>query len=82
VTADDLVMILPYLFVKAKIDRLLAQFNFIEAFHRGESDGDKVEVYLTNFRIVIERIQKFKLPDPESSNLHPQDGFEMKIETN
>jgi hypothetical protein len=22
------------------------------------------------------------LPDPESSNLHPQDGFEMKIETN
>lgn len=40
VTADDLVTILPYLFVKAKIDRLLAQFNFIQAFHRGDGDGD------------------------------------------
>lgn len=49
VTADDLVRILPYLFVRAKIDRLLAHFNFIEAFHRCESDGDPVEVYKTNF---------------------------------
>jgi len=40
VTADDLVTMLPYLFVKARIDRLLAQFNFIETFHRSECDGD------------------------------------------
>ena len=60
-TADDLVALLPYLFVKARIDRILAQFNFIEAFHRCESDGDPVEVYKTNFRIVIERINSMKL---------------------
>lgn len=65
-TADDLVTILPYLFVKAKIDRLLAQFNFIDAFHKSESDGDQVEVYLTNFRIVVERILSFKLPESRS----------------
>lgn len=53
VCADDLVALLPYLFVKSKIDRLLAQYNFIDAFHRSESDGDQVEVYLTNFKIVI-----------------------------
>jgi hypothetical protein len=40
VTADDLVSILPYLFVKANVDRLLAHFNFIVAFHIASDEGD------------------------------------------
>jgi len=54
--ADDLVTILPYLFVKAKINRLFAHIQFIEAFHYSISDGDEVEVYLTNLKIVKQRI--------------------------
>ena len=57
--ADDLVTILPFLFVKAKISRLLAHIQFIEAFHYSVSDGDQVEVYLTNLKIVKQRIQGF-----------------------
>lgn len=70
-TADDLVTILPYLFVKARIDRILAQFNFIDAFHKSESDGDQVEVYLTNFRIVVERITIFTLPESTAVKRQP-----------
>jgi hypothetical protein len=58
------VALLPYLFVKSKIERLLAQFHFVEAFHRSESDGDQIEVYMTNFRIVIEVIKNFKIGEP------------------
>ena len=36
VCADDLVAILPYLFVQAKVDRLFAHFNFVCAFHISE----------------------------------------------
>jgi hypothetical protein len=63
VTADDLVSILPFLFVNARIERLLAQFLFIDAFHRSESDGDQVEVYLTNLRIVVERLRNFNVKE-------------------
>ena len=57
--ADDLVTILPYLFVKAKINRLFAHIQYIEAFHYSLSDGDEVEVYLTNLKIVQQRIESF-----------------------
>lgn len=40
VTTDDLVSIMPYLFVKAKVDRLLANFKFVSAFHMCDDDGD------------------------------------------
>lgn len=63
VTADDLVSILPFLFVNARIERLLAQFHFIDAFHRSVSDGDQVEVYLTNLRIVVERLGNFNVKE-------------------
>jgi hypothetical protein len=33
VNADVLIAILPYLFVKANIPRMLAHYNFISAFH-------------------------------------------------
>ena len=57
--ADDLVTILPYLFVRAKVNRLFAHIQFIEAFHYCVSDGDELEVYLTNLKIVKQRIQSF-----------------------
>lgn len=40
VCADDLVAILPYLFVQANVDRLFAHFNFVCAFHISEGHGD------------------------------------------
>ena len=53
--------VLPYVLVKAKIDRLLAHFNYIEAFHFCTNDGDPIEVYRTNLKIAVERIRDFKL---------------------
>lgn len=51
--ADVLVEFLPYVLVKAKIDRLLAHFNYIEAFHLTTIEGDPIEVYRTNLKISI-----------------------------
>lgn len=59
--ADVLVEFLPYVLVKAKIDRLLAHFNYIEAFHLTTIEGDPIEVYRTNLKIAIQRIWDFKL---------------------
>ena len=59
--ADVLVEFLPYVLVKAKIDRLLAHYNYIEAFHLTTNEGDPVEVYRTNLKIAIQRIWDFKL---------------------
>jgi hypothetical protein len=55
------VTVLPYVLVKAKIDRLLAHVNYIEAFHFCTNDGDPIEVYRTNLKIAVERIRDFKL---------------------
>jgi hypothetical protein len=62
VTADDLVSILPFLFVKARVERLLAHYKFVCAFHISDEDGGQLEVYFTNFKIIVERITTFKLP--------------------
>jgi hypothetical protein len=59
INADDIVMILPYLLVKARVGRLLAQYNFIENFHYSGSEGDQIEVYKTNLKIAIQRIKEF-----------------------
>jgi Vacuolar sorting protein 9 (VPS9) domain len=40
INADDIVTVLPYLLVKAKVNRLLAHTNYIEAFHYSTSEGD------------------------------------------
>lgn len=66
--ADVLVGLLPYLLVKAKIDRLLAHFNFIEAFHLTTNEGDPVEVYRTNLKIAIQRIWDFNLEQHVDKN--------------
>ena len=41
ITADDYVIILPYILVKAKIERLLSNYNYIMAFHYSVDTGDK-----------------------------------------
>jgi hypothetical protein len=63
--ADALVAYLPYIFVMAKIDRLLAHYNYIEAFHLTTNGGEIIEVYRTNLKITIQRIWDFKLPGEE-----------------
>lgn len=63
VCADDLVSILPFLFVKARIDRLLAHFKFVSAFHISDEEGGQIEVYFTNFTIIVERILTFNMPE-------------------
>jgi len=69
--------------VKAKVNRLLAHIKFIEAFHYSVSDGDQVEVFLTNLKIAKQRIQSFHLQGPlDQFNKSPttkEDTFEMKI---
>ena len=72
--ADDLVQVLPYILVKAKIQRMLAHFNYIDAFHYSTNDGDQVEVYKTNLKIAVERIKDFELPTEKKEE------FEMRVE--
>lgn len=69
VCADDLVSILPFLFVKARIDRLLAHFNFVSAFHMSDEEGGQIEVYFTNFTIIVERITTFVMPESQDQQL-------------
>ena len=57
ITADDLVIILPYILVKAKIDRLLSNYNYIMAFHYSVDTGDKISVVQTNLNIAVNRLK-------------------------
>ena len=57
ITADDLVIILPYVLVQAKIDRLLSHYNFIMAFHYSVDTGDKISVIQTNLNIAVNRLK-------------------------
>lgn len=90
--ADDLVSILPYLFVKSKIKRLFTHFLFTLAFHISDDSGGQIEVYLTNFRIIIERIQSYKFTDSDGrtnsmastvdSMYTPRDTMKVDFDTN
>ena len=50
---------MPYLLVKARVNRLYAQYKFIENFHYSASEGDQIEVYKTNLKIAVQRIREF-----------------------
>ena len=52
-----MVIILPYILVKAKIDRLLSNYNYIMAFHYSVDTGDKVSLIQTNLNIAINRLR-------------------------
>lgn len=73
--------VLPYLLVRARVHRLLAHTNYIEAFHYSMSDGDQIEVFKTNLKIAMERLKQFKIPgslEAEESKLEAMgDDFEM-----
>ena len=43
-TADDLAYIIPYILVKAKIERLLSHYNYIMTFHYSVNEGDMISV--------------------------------------
>jgi len=58
VNADVLIAILPYLFVKANIPRMLAHYNFTSAFHYSTDSGDKLNNIKTNFELCIMRINQ------------------------
>jgi hypothetical protein len=87
VTADDIVTILPYLLVQAKVPRLFAHANYIEAFHYSMSDGEQIEVFRTNLLIAMERLKIFPLTDSgaeeqesgETQKLEGEDEFELSI---
>jgi len=70
--ADVLVEFLPYVLVKAKIDRLLAHYNYIEAFHLTATEGDPIELYRTNLKIAVQRIWDFKLDPKLLQQIDPQ----------
>lgn len=50
---------------RARIHKILAQKNYIEAFHYTTSCGDQIEVYRTNFQIAIDVIGGFDLKEAE-----------------
>lgn len=56
ITADHLVSIIPYILVKAKIDRLLSHYNYIMAFHYSLNQGDIISVVQINLQIAITRL--------------------------
>ena len=55
-TADDLAYIIPYILVKAKIERLLSHYNYIMTFHYSVNEGDMISVVQTNLDIAITRL--------------------------
>ena len=40
----DLAYIIPYILVKAKIERLLCHYNYIMTFHYSVNEGDMISV--------------------------------------
>jgi hypothetical protein len=54
--ADDLVNMLPYIIVKAKIPRFIAHARYIVYFHYTEETGDVFSMYKTNLELVLQRI--------------------------
>jgi hypothetical protein len=54
--ADDLVNMLPYVIVRAKVPRFIAHARYIIYFHYTEETGDVFSMYKTNLEVVMERI--------------------------
>jgi len=54
--ADDLVNMLPYIIVRAKVPRFIAHARYIVYFHYTEETGDVFSMYKTNLEVVLERI--------------------------
>ena len=81
VTADTLIGLLPYLFVKANIKDLQAHLSFCYAFFMSSNIGAKSENTKTSFGAAICRVKDF--PEQEilsvpSKNYKPEDDFVMK----
>ena len=70
ITADHLATFIPYILVKAKIDRILTHHNYIQAFHFSVNEGDEISVVKTNLNIAMMRLksqdfdQHIKKADP------------------
>lgn len=56
VCADDLVNMLPYIIVRAKVPRFIAHARYIVYFHYTEEMGDVFSMYKTNLEVALERI--------------------------
>ena len=56
VTADDLAYLIPYILVKAKIERLMSHYNYIMTFHYSVDGGDYISNVQTNLDIAITRL--------------------------
>ena len=71
ITADHLATFIPYILVKAKIERILTHHNYIRAFHFSINEGDEISVVKTNLNIAMMRLksgdfdQHIKKADPE-----------------
>ena len=57
ITADHLATFIPYILVKAKIERVLSHYNYIQAFHFSVNEGDEISVVNTNLNIAITRLK-------------------------
>ena len=57
ITADHLATIIPYILVKAKIDRLLSHHSYIQAFHFSTNQGDLTSVVQANLDIAMTRLK-------------------------
>ena len=49
--------IIPYVLVKAKIDRIMSHYNYIRAFHFSVNQGDITSVVQTNLDIAMTRLK-------------------------
>ena len=43
--------------MKAKIERVLSHYNYIQAFHFSVNEGDEISVVNTNLNIAITRLR-------------------------
>ena len=57
IAADHLATFIPYVLVKARIDRLLAHHNYIQAFMISSNEGNEISVVNTNLNIAITRLK-------------------------
>jgi len=57
ISADHLAVFIPYVLVKAKIDRFLAHYNYIQAFMLSANEGGEISVVNTNLNIAMMRLR-------------------------
>jgi hypothetical protein len=79
VCADDLVNMLPYIIVRAKVPRFIAHARYIMYFHYTSEEGDVFSMYKTNLEVALERIAQHTNEELAKINIGTEELDEQKL---